>query len=142
MELNEVLGPILNSKFLSSSIFSSFIPSNVSKQLPSNSIVSLLRAAPTSHDSFYSQSQLSATKIMLVIAHPDDEVMFFSPLLNLAARNKESLNISILCLSNGNFEGLGSTRYILLPIFIKSYVNNYACYYWQGERTYEMCSYP
>jgi N-acetylglucosaminylphosphatidylinositol deacetylase len=46
--------------------------------------------------------------ILLVTAHPDDEVMFFSPLLENAA--SKGARVSILCLSTGNFDGLGETR--------------------------------
>lgn len=47
-------------------------------------------------------------RVLLVIAHPDDEVMFFTPvLLTLLA---SSVPISVLCLSNGNYEGMGSIR--------------------------------
>ena len=46
-------------------------------------------------------------RLLLVIAHPDDEAMFFSPLL-LSFHSKQS--IFILCLSNGNIEGLGEIR--------------------------------
>lgn len=42
-------------------------------------------------------------KSILLIAHPDDESMFFSPLLY---HNKPF----ILCLSNGNYDGLGHKR--------------------------------
>lgn len=49
---------------------------------------------------------------LLVIAHPDDEAMFFSPLLlNL---KKSQCDVSIICLSTGGFDGLGSTRRIEL----------------------------
>ena len=42
-----------------------------------------------------------------MIAHPDDEAMFFAPsIIQLNNFNK----ISVLCLSNGNFAGLGKTR--------------------------------
>jgi N-acetylglucosaminylphosphatidylinositol deacetylase len=47
-------------------------------------------------------------KVLLVIAHPDDEVMFFTPVLLTFAASAHQ--ISILCLSNGNFEGLGNIR--------------------------------
>mmetsp|Transcript_5727 Transcript_5727/g.6248 ORF Transcript_5727/g.6248 Transcript_5727/m.6248 type:complete len:220 (+) Transcript_5727:6-665(+) len=46
----------------------------------------------------------SNDKILLIVAHPDDEVMFFGPLLASTQR------LSILCLSTGNYEGLGKTR--------------------------------
>ena len=47
-------------------------------------------------------------KVLLVIAHPDDEVMFFTPvLLTLMESNSQ---ITVLCLSNGNYEGMGTIR--------------------------------
>ncbi|CAG8581012.1 9145_t:CDS:2, partial [Acaulospora morrowiae] len=46
-------------------------------------------------------------KILLLIAHPDDECMFFGPsLLELVPKNK----IHVLCLSIGNESGLGEIR--------------------------------
>jgi len=46
-------------------------------------------------------------KILFVTAHPDDECMFFTPIIKNLVVNNE---LYILCLSNGNFEGLGSKR--------------------------------
>lgn len=46
--------------------------------------------------------------ILLVIAHPDDESMFFAPLLQFAADNHR--RVSVLCLSTGNYDGLGQQR--------------------------------
>ena len=43
-------------------------------------------------------------RTLLVTAHPDDEAMFFVP----ALCSLES--VSILCLSNGNYDGLGKVR--------------------------------
>ncbi len=58
----------------------------------------------TSHPHFTNKS------ILLLIAHPDDEAMFFSPtLLALTAPNSGN-HVKILCLSNGNADGLGKTR--------------------------------
>ncbi|KAL8930629.1 MAG: hypothetical protein Q9208_000500 [Pyrenodesmia sp. 3 TL-2023] len=49
-------------------------------------------------------------RICLLIAHPDDEAMFFSPTL-LALTNPDTGNhVKILCLSNGNADGLGQVR--------------------------------
>ncbi|EFC45500.1 predicted protein [Naegleria gruberi] len=47
-------------------------------------------------------------KVALVIAHPDDEAMFFSPML--LSLVEQQVSVSILCLSNGNFDGLGEKR--------------------------------
>ncbi|KZZ99477.1 N-acetylglucosaminyl-phosphatidylinositol de-N-acetylase [Moelleriella libera RCEF 2490] len=53
---------------------------------------------------------LADKRICLLIAHPDDEAMFFAPtvlaLTPLALRN----HVKILCLSTGNADGLGETR--------------------------------
>ncbi|KAM0678313.1 N-acetylglucosaminyl-phosphatidylinositol de-N-acetylase [Binucleata daphniae] len=49
--------------------------------------------------------ELQKGKFLLVIAHPDDEIMFFTPLLQNV---KEQ--ITILCLSNGNYYGQGKMR--------------------------------
>ncbi|EIW72557.1 hypothetical protein TREMEDRAFT_18134, partial [Tremella mesenterica DSM 1558] len=45
---------------------------------------------------------------LIVTAHPDDEAMFFSPTILALTRN--GWNVSGLCLSNGNAEGLGKQR--------------------------------
>lgn len=48
------------------------------------------------------------TSALLVIAHPDDECMFFAPaLLRLGARR---LPVRLLCLSTGNFYNQGEVR--------------------------------
>eukprot|EP00510_Aplanochytrium_minuta_P001922 CAMPEP_0184016746 /NCGR_PEP_ID=MMETSP0954-20121128/7102_1 /TAXON_ID=627963 /ORGANISM="Aplanochytrium sp, Strain PBS07" /LENGTH=240 /DNA_ID=CAMNT_0026297805 /DNA_START=287 /DNA_END=1006 /DNA_ORIENTATION=+ len=44
--------------------------------------------------------------LFLVIAHPDDESMFFAPTLS----SFDPSNVFVLCLSNGNFDGLGKVR--------------------------------
>ena len=47
-------------------------------------------------------------RVLIVTAHPDDECMFFAPIiLNLTRNNKE---VHLLCLSNGNSYGEGITR--------------------------------
>lgn len=50
--------------------------------------------------------EIRGKKILLVTAHPDDEVMFFTPFLNYFRGE----NITLLCLSNGNSAGLGRVR--------------------------------
>lgn len=53
---------------------------------------------------------LSGKRILLLIAHPDDEAMFFAPTV-LALTNPDLGNhLKILCLSSGNAEGLGEVR--------------------------------
>ncbi|KAL6844195.1 hypothetical protein ACP4OV_025868 [Aristida adscensionis] len=47
--------------------------------------------------------------VLLAIAHPDDESMFFSPTI-LFLKSKGH-NIHILCMSRGNADGLGITRH-------------------------------
>ncbi|XP_020273414.1 probable N-acetylglucosaminyl-phosphatidylinositol de-N-acetylase isoform X2 [Asparagus officinalis] len=46
--------------------------------------------------------------VLLVIAHPDDESMFFAPTLLFLASQGHSLHV--LCLSTGNAEGKGNVR--------------------------------
>ncbi|TIB33066.1 hypothetical protein E3P86_03032 [Wallemia ichthyophaga] len=53
----------------------------------------------------YSYSNRQNT--LLVIAHPDDEVMFFGPALNYF---RGESNLHVLCLSTGNSNGLGIER--------------------------------
>jgi LmbE family N-acetylglucosaminyl deacetylase len=48
------------------------------------------------------------SRVLLVIAHPDDEAMFFSPFLWHCRRN--SIPVAILCLSSGNYCGVGHVR--------------------------------
>ena len=46
--------------------------------------------------------------ILILISHPDDEIMFFTP--TILALIKLKIPIKILCLSNGNFYGIGNLR--------------------------------
>ncbi|KAL8770876.1 MAG: hypothetical protein Q9209_003527 [Squamulea sp. 1 TL-2023] len=58
----------------------------------------------TSHPQFVNKS------IVLLIAHPDDEAMFFSPTLLALTAPESGNHVKILCLSNGNADGLGKVR--------------------------------
>ena len=51
-------------------------------------------------------------KYLLVISHPDDESMFFLPTICSILNNHQNNNdvLDILCLSNGNYDGLGKQR--------------------------------
>lgn len=49
-----------------------------------------------------------SSRILLLIAHPDDETMFFSP--TIRALTNAGHRVFVLCVSNGNFDGLGHLR--------------------------------
>ena len=49
---------------------------------------------------------------LLVVAHPDDETMFFAPAMLCLAR---TLELHVLCLSTGDFDGLGARREAEMP---------------------------
>jgi len=49
-------------------------------------------------------------RICLLIAHPDDEAMFFSPTLLALTHPSLGNHLKILCLSTGDADGLGETR--------------------------------
>ncbi|KAL2929138.1 putative N-acetylglucosaminyl-phosphatidylinositol de-N-acetylase [Bienertia sinuspersici] len=57
---------------------------------------------------FDSGDSLRKSTVLFIIAHPDDESMFFTPTINhLASRGN---NVHILCLSTGNADGMGDIR--------------------------------
>lgn len=51
-----------------------------------------------------------ARKVLLVVAHPDDECLFFSPTLSTFAYRLPDKEVSVLVMSVGNNDGLGATR--------------------------------
>jgi len=53
---------------------------------------------------------LRGRRICLLIAHPDDETMFFAPSVLALTRPSLGNHLKILCLSSGNADGLGSVR--------------------------------
>ncbi|KAJ4195091.1 N-acetylglucosaminyl-phosphatidylinositol de-N-acetylase [Fusarium falciforme] len=53
---------------------------------------------------------LKNKRICLLIAHPDDEAMFFSPTVLALTRPEMGNHVKILCLSTGNADGLGDVR--------------------------------
>lgn len=53
---------------------------------------------------------LRGRRICLLIAHPDDEAMFFAPAVLALARPELGNHVKILCLSSGDAEGLGDVR--------------------------------
>nr|ACO12149.1 N-acetylglucosaminyl-phosphatidylinositol de-N-acetylase [Lepeophtheirus salmonis] len=50
-----------------------------------------------------------SSRALIVIAHPDDEVMFFGPTIANLTRDHE-MNVHLLVLSRGNFRGEGNLR--------------------------------
>lgn len=54
--------------------------------------------------------RLENKKICLLIAHPDDEAMFFAPTVLSLTRPELGNHLKILCLSTGDADGLGETR--------------------------------
>ncbi|KAK3691983.1 putative deacetylase LmbE-like domain-containing protein [Podospora appendiculata] len=53
---------------------------------------------------------LQNKRICLLIAHPDDEAMFFAPTVLALTRPETGNHVKILCLSSGDADGLGETR--------------------------------
>ena len=54
--------------------------------------------------------RLQDKRICLLIAHPDDEAMFFAPTVLALTRPELGNHLKILCLSTGDADGLGETR--------------------------------
>ncbi|KAI9158969.1 N-acetylglucosaminyl-phosphatidylinositol de-N-acetylase [Paramyrothecium foliicola] len=54
--------------------------------------------------------KLRNKRICLLIAHPDDEAMFFAPTVLALTRPDTGNHVKILCLSTGDADGLGETR--------------------------------
>ena len=52
----------------------------------------------------------SIGSVLLIIAHPDDEIMFWTPTIKFLL--SKNIELKILCLSNGNYDGLGEKREI------------------------------
>jgi len=46
--------------------------------------------------------------VCLLIAHPDDETMFFVP--TILALRRDKIDVRVLCMSNGSHDGLGKVR--------------------------------
>lgn len=67
----------------------------------------------------------AAKRVLLVIAHPDDETMFFGPtMLNLSRR--EETEVYLLCLSNGDYRQAArkSLRWVIQVEFFHRFVRN------------------
>lgn len=53
---------------------------------------------------------LEGKRVCFLIAHPDDEAMFFAPILQYLTRPDLQNQVFILCLSSGDADGLGRIR--------------------------------
>ncbi|KAL0486020.1 N-acetylglucosaminyl-phosphatidylinositol deacetylase [Acrasis kona] len=56
-----------------------------------------------------SDDQNKKRRVGFVIAHPDDEAMFFTPLIQ-SLSSQPYIELFLICLSTGNFDGLGKVR--------------------------------
>lgn len=87
-------------------VLSTVIPSHISNtdDINNQSLFQL------NDESAISNLKLTNSQIYLIIAHPDDEVMFFSPSIIELNKPVYSNNIHFICFSNGNADGLGHIR--------------------------------
>ena len=60
---------------------------------------------------FDDKSKHSIKNVCIIVAHPDDEVMFFGPIIRYMSSFKTN-RMHVLCLTTGNYYGLGRTRTI------------------------------
>ncbi|CAM6085057.1 unnamed protein product [Calypogeia fissa] len=51
-----------------------------------------------------------ARRVLLLVAHPDDECMFFGPTLLSLRMQPTIFDLRVLCISSGNADGLGERR--------------------------------
>lgn len=56
------------------------------------------------------QSGLVDADVLVLTAHPDDEAMFFTPTLLELAKQEYNNKLHLFCLSNGDADGIGTTR--------------------------------
>jgi len=86
-------------------------------------LLAFVLRTPLEHDNVFLVNKLqpthSPTRVLLVIAHPDDESLFFAPTLISLLSHKHAGDIAksgpyaevySLCLSTGNADGLGKIR--------------------------------
>lgn len=70
------------------------------------------------HTSYYNpintksivENGLTNSHILLVTAHPDDESMFFTPTITELKKRNYNNKVHILCMSDGDYNGLGKVR--------------------------------
>jgi N-acetylglucosaminylphosphatidylinositol deacetylase len=71
-------------------------------------VAALLPVALKRRTEAFEQIVRDIREAVIVFAHPDDETMFFLPLISLL--NKNRIPFKLLCLSTGDFDGLGKIR--------------------------------
>ncbi|XP_044511375.1 N-acetylglucosaminyl-phosphatidylinositol de-N-acetylase-like isoform X4 [Mangifera indica] len=71
------------------------------------SLYKILNSSRSQSNSVFSRTG-DKRNVLLVIAHPDDESMFFSPTINYMTSRAH--NVFILCMSTGNADGMGNIR--------------------------------
>lgn len=64
----------------------------------------------SSRPSTRSTDRLQKKRVCLVIAHPDDECMFFGPIVRALTTPSSHNQLYVLCLTTGNFYGQGNLR--------------------------------
>ncbi|KAG0172677.1 hypothetical protein DFQ30_009904 [Apophysomyces sp. BC1015] len=72
-------------------------------------VVSLLNYGYHVLAQFQYRTPIKSNNALILIAHPDDECMFFGPTIS-ALRSFSRTRIHVLCLSTGNADGLGNRR--------------------------------
>lgn len=72
----------------------------------------MLNEKQTTTDEMSESALACRTIYILIISHPDDESMFFYPTIShhLTTSTQQEQNFYVLCLSNGNYDGMGKTR--------------------------------
>ncbi|KKA29596.1 hypothetical protein TD95_005282 [Thielaviopsis punctulata] len=78
-----------------------------------SALLALLPALYSGLATTHAQTSLATLRnkrICLLIAHPDDEAMFFAPTVLALARRDAGNHVRIVCLSSGDADGLGETR--------------------------------
>lgn len=71
---------------------------------------SLFKISLNNQDHVLDSNQLTNSDVYFVIAHPDDEVMFFAPTIIELGKPQYNNKLHLICFSNGNADGLGKTR--------------------------------
>ncbi|EED22013.1 N-acetylglucosaminyl-phosphatidylinositol deacetylase, putative [Talaromyces stipitatus ATCC 10500] len=73
-------------------------------------VVTVFWTLSSTSSGFSSFPTLYNKRICLLIAHPDDEAMFFAPTVLALTKPELGNHVKILCLSTGNADGLGEVR--------------------------------